>query len=79
MGDDAAEDHCPAAVPVGQKSRRLLSGCKFIGGSIAAAGLRVNALLFLPRPAAMQTATIPTVRRLARFALHAGRGLVQHG
>jgi len=56
-----------------------LSGCKFIGGSIAAAGLRVNALLFLPRPAAMQTATIPTVRRLARFALHAGRGLVQHG
>jgi hypothetical protein len=55
MGDDAAEDHCPAAVPVGLKSRRLLSGCRFIGGSIAAAGLRVNSFVFAAGPAATQT------------------------
>jgi hypothetical protein len=65
MGDDAAEDHCPAAVPVGQKSRRLLSGCKFIGGRIAAAGLRVNAFVFSARLAAKQTMSKSIVRRVA--------------
>jgi len=32
-------------MPVGQKSRRLLSGSNFIRDSIAAAGLRVNAFV----------------------------------
>jgi hypothetical protein len=65
MRDDAAKDHCPAAVPVGQKSRRLLSGCKFIGGSIAAAGLRVNVFVSAAKPAATQTTSKSIVRRVA--------------
>jgi hypothetical protein len=64
MRDDAAEDHCPAAVPVGQKSRRQLSGCKFIGGSIAAAGLRVNAFVFAAKLAATQTMSKSILRRV---------------